>query len=96
MQESHQFSLCRIRFDSDSIQALSLSRRAIDLGLPPMRAPVSFTAMKSDGKFSNCCGGNAGAEGDAHVYCGDNPIAESVRVHASGKHGLYSRSGSGD
>ena len=92
MQKPNQFDLSRIRFDSDSMQALSLSRGDMALSLPLAQGPVNFTVIRSDGKFSNRWGAYVDGRGDAHVCCRDNPGAEKVSLHASGQRRVSIRS----
>ena len=85
MREDNQFDVSQIRFDSDSMQALSLSRRNKNLYLPLVQSPVNFTVLRSDGKFSNRWGVRVNDKGDAYIYCRDNPSADKVSLHASGQ-----------
>ena len=79
------FDFSEIRFDSDCMQVVSLTRRSKPLELPLSRGPLNFSVMRSDGKFSNGWGVDVGAKGDAYVYCRDSPDAEKVSLHASGE-----------
>lgn len=85
MQEFDQFDFSQVRFDSDTMQVLSLSRHKQHFDLPVVRGPVNFTVMRSDGKFSNRWGVTVNHKGDGYVYRRDNPNAEKVSLHASGK-----------
>ena len=91
MQRFKQSDLKGIRFDSDSMQVLSVSRREI-LELPVVDGPVNFTVYRSDGKFSNRWGVSTNGKGDAYIYCRDNPNAEKVSLHASGQQHISIRS----
>ncbi len=90
--KKNQFDVSQIRFDADSMQALSLSRRNKNLDLPMVQGPVNFTVLRSDGKFSNRWGVQVNGKGDAYVYCRDNPNAEKVSLHASGHQHISIRS----
>ena len=84
VQKFHQSDFSQIRFDSDDLQVLSVSRREKHPDLPLVRAPVNFRVMRSDGKFSNRWGVNLNKKGDAYAYCRDNPNADRASLHASG------------
>ena len=86
------FDLSQIRFDSDSMQVVCLTRRSKPLELPLSRGPLNFSVMRSDGKFSNRWGADVGAKGDAYVYCRDSPDAEKISLHASGRGHISIRS----
>ena len=85
------FDFSQIRFDSDSMQVVSLSRSK-KLELPLTKGPINFSVARSDGKFSNRWGVDVGGKGDAYVYCRDNPNAEKVSLHASGRRHISIRS----
>lgn len=85
MEKTSQFDVSQIRFDSESMQVLSMSRRTRKLDLPLVVGPVNFRVARSDGKFSNRWGVRVGGKGDAYIYNRDNPNAEKVSLHASGK-----------
>ena len=86
------FDFSQIRFDSNSMQVVSSSRRNRKLELPLTQGPVNFSVARSDGKFSNRWGVYVGGKGDAYVYCRDNPNAEKVSLHASGQQHVSIRS----
>ncbi|MDE0383548.1 MAG: hypothetical protein OXI22_06660 [Defluviicoccus sp.] len=92
MQNQIDFDFDQIRFDSDSMQVVSMSRRNKSLELPLTQGPVNFSVARSDGKFSNRWGVDVGGKGDAYVYCRDNPNAEKVSLHASGQQHISIRS----
>ena len=85
MQQPDGQDLSGLRFDSDEMQVLSVSRRERDLTLPLVRGPINFTVIRSDAKFSNRWGVVVEKRGDAYIYCRDNPDAEKVSLHASGQ-----------
>ena len=84
MQNSHQYKPAEARFESDSMQVLTRSRSK-DPQLPIVHGPVDFTVMRSDGLFSNRWGVDVNGNGDAYVYCRDNPLPDQTVLHASGK-----------
>ena len=92
MPKLTDFDFSQISFNSDLMQVVSLTRRSTPLELPITREPLNFSVMRSDGKFSNRWGVNVGAKGDAYVYCRDNPDAEKVSIHASGRGHISIRS----
>ena len=92
MQKSNRLDLSGLRFDSDEMQVLSLSRQENGLTLPFARGPINFTVIRSDAKFSNRWGVLVGRKGDAYIYCRDNPSAEEVSLHASGQQHISIRS----
>ena len=92
MPKLTDFDFSQIRFDSGSMQVVSLSRRNRKFELPLTQGPVNFSVLRSDGKFSNRWGVDIGGKGDAYVYCRDNPSAEKVSLHASGRQHISIRS----
>lgn len=92
MSEANLFDLSQIRFDSDSIDVLSLSRSNPNVELPLTQGPINFEVVRSDGKVSNRWGADVNTKGDAYVYCRDNPEAEKVSLHASGRQHISIRS----
>ena len=92
MASLSDFDFSQIRFDTDTMQVVSVSRRNARLELPLTHGPVNFSVVRSDGKLSNRWGVDVGGKGDAYVYCRDNPNAEKVSLHASGKHHISIRS----
>ena len=79
------FDFGQIRFDADTLQVVSVTRRNENLRLPLTQGPVNFSVAKSDGKFSNRWGVYINRKGDAYVYNRDNRNAEKISLHASGK-----------
>ena len=88
----NQFDQSQFRFDADSMQVVSKSRRNKNLGLPLVQGPINFRVLRSDGKFSNRWGVNLNGKGDGYVYCRDNPNAEKASFHASGQQHISVRS----
>ena len=85
MPNTNDFDFSQIRFDSDSMQVVSLSNRNEDVELPLTKGPINFSVARSDGKPSNRWGVDINGKGDAYIYCRDNPNAEKVSLHASGR-----------
>ena len=85
MPAVNDFDFSEIRYDSDLMQVVSVSCKNQDLVLPLTKGPVNFAVARSDGKLSNRWGAYVGSKGDAYVYCRDNPNAEKVSLHASGR-----------
>ena len=92
MASLKDFDFSKICFDTDSMQIVSVSRKSNNLELPLTRGPVNFSVMRSDGKFSNRWGVDIGGQGDAYVYCRDNPNGEKVSLHVSGRQHISIRS----
>ena len=86
------FDLSEIRYDTDSMQVVSMSRASKKVELPLTRGPINFSVARIDGKFSNLWGLYVGGKGDAYVYCRDNPQAEKVSLHVSGRQHVSIRS----
>ena len=79
------FDLSQIRYDTDTMQVVSMSRGKTQMELPLTRGPVNFSVARIDGTFSNRWGVYVGGNGDAYVYCRDNPQAEKASLHVSGR-----------
>lgn len=87
MPKAIDFDFSQITFNSDSMQVLSLSHadKNFVLPLPITQGPINFSVLRSDGLISNRWGVGMNGKGDAYVYCRDNPNAEKVSLHASGR-----------
>ena len=85
MPKPSEFDFDQLDFETDSIQVLSLSYRDEDVVFPLTRARINFSVWRSDGVFSHRWGVKTNNKGDAYVYRRDNPNAEKVSLHASGR-----------
>ena len=92
MPKLSEFDFSQIDFDTDSMQVVSMTRKSTPLELPLTHGPINFSVARTDGKLSNRWGVYVGAKGDAYVYCRDNPNAEKVSLHASGRRHISIRS----
>ena len=85
MPNPSEFDSDQLDFETDSMQVLSVSYRDEDVVFPLTRAPINFSVWRSDGVFSHHWGVTTNNKGDAYVYRRDNPNAEKVSLHASGR-----------
>ena len=85
MPKLREFDFDQLNFETDSTQVLSLSNSDKGFVFPLTRAPINFSVLRSDGVFSHRWGVNTNNKGDAYVYRRDNPKAEKVSLHASGR-----------
>ncbi|MDE0154154.1 MAG: hypothetical protein OXS28_00875 [Gammaproteobacteria bacterium] len=85
MPKLSDFDFDQLNFETDSIQVLSISHSDKDFVFPLTRAPINFSVWRSDGVFSHRWGVNTNNKGDAYIYRRDNPNAEKVSLHASGR-----------
>lgn len=83
-QLASKFDFSQVKWQSDLLQVLSVSRHKTCFEFPLTQPPINFSVLWEDGQTSQRWGITTSTKGDAYIYCRDGGEYEKVSLHVSG------------